>query len=144
MKPLFQQSTEPILQSLVNKLTKIKPIQQIWGSAVPEPLASHSRPVHIDNDQLTVWVDAPVWAHMARHSEAVLLGGLRRCGVDYVNSLRVRVTPLGSEQPPPLDNDTRQPPPPKISRLLDSAASSIEDDELRAALLRLRDRLARG
>ncbi len=132
--------TAPLFQQLAKQLARIKPFQRVWHTVVNAPLNQHSRPVHIDSGRLTVWADSPVWASRLRHSEQTILSRLRSHGLSEVRTLRVRVQPVDAGARPAAVRP-QEPPADDVLRILESTAEGIRDAELRAAILRLRDRL---
>ncbi len=68
-----------------------------WAGLVGPRLASHTRPVSVEQGCLVLAVDEPGWAVQVRYSEASLLARLEeRLGPGVVTRVRVRVVPPGS------------------------------------------------
>ncbi len=116
-------------------------LRQAWVSSVPEPLASHARPVRYTAGLLLLHVDTPAWASRLRHQQSSLTEALRRnSALRDLTEVRVRVAPPGS-------NDFSLPVARPRTRLTERAAAviastadTIADPKLRAALARLAQR----
>jgi len=139
MRPLFDRS-DPLIQSLGDRLNLLRPFQQYWSRAVPAPLSQHSRPADYCDGVLLVWTDSPVWANLARHKERTIIEGFRSCGLKDVHSLRIRVAPPAAKDQHG-GKSPRPPFSPAVSNLLQSTAHSIANSDLKNSLLRLAARL---
>jgi hypothetical protein len=117
-------------------------LRQAWISTIPEPLASHARPVRYAAGLLFVHADTPAWAGRLRHQQSTFVEALRRASALHdLTDLRVRVVP-------PDSNDDSAPsvrrPSSRLSAkaalVIEGTASSVSDPDLRAALKRLAQR----
>jgi hypothetical protein len=116
-------------------------LRQAWISCLPEPLASHSRPVRYAAGLLFVHVDTPAWASRLRHQQPALVSTLRRDPAlrDLVD-LRVRVVPAGSSDLHAVPERPRSRLSAKAAQTIERAVDSVSDPGLRAALGRLAER----
>ena len=114
-------------------------LNQAWRARVPEPLASHARPIRYDGGVLHVHVQASAWASRLRHQQPALVSRLRSDPMfDGLAQIRVRVVPpetalsapaTASVQPSRLSV--------KAAETVARTAATISHPGLRAALERL-------
>lgn len=135
MKPLFD-PTNPLIQSLVDRSAKIKPVRALWQQLVGEAAASHSEPVDLDRGILTVWVDSSLWATKLRHQGPSIVTKLNshQRGL-RVDSLSVRVIPSSIETN--NKHQSHHHADQQTADLLSSVARSLDDAALRTSMARL-------
>jgi predicted nucleic acid-binding Zn ribbon protein len=106
-----------------------------WEVAVGTRIAARTRPTRLERGVLHVVVSSAAWAQELSLLAATIAEQLRARGLD-VGTLRFSVGRLEPEARPPRRPKKRAPPdaplPPEVRRSL----SSVEDDELRAAIER--------
>jgi len=123
-------------------------LQGLWHIHVPEPLASHARPVRFTMGKLVVHADTPVWASRLRQQQFTLVSRLVRDPLlQNLVGLSIKVTPAPTAEGCRPGREVSTPRPQPFSsatgRLLRSVAEGIEHPALRASILRLAE-LSRG
>jgi hypothetical protein len=121
--------------SLSSLIKQLKKIQDIWTAVVSAELAEHSRPTFYANGRLTISADSPVWANSIRHNQTSLVQRLRQHGLPEVEIIQTRVLPADQQRQRVLAR--RKDPSPNLQQVIQSAAMSIQDVELRTALIKL-------
>ena len=107
----------------------------VWQRAVGENLALHTS-AQIKDDELLVLADSPVFAHAVRSTTVSILEYFRRAGLP-MKRLRIRTRPPRVPPPPTTRHRRLSPLTSSVGDLLQKSAASLQDDGLRAALLRL-------
>ena len=85
-------SIEKLLKSLRggDRLTTVTVFSR-WEELVGESVASHVRPLKLDNATLIVEVDEPMWATQMKFLEADVLKRLNEGAVRPIKTLEIRV-----------------------------------------------------
>ena len=136
---------EHLTRALSLRIDEDSRLRHAWHARVPEPLASHARPVRYAAGHLFVHVDTAAWASRLRHQQPALTAALKEVPLfrDLID-LRFRVVPVTA---PPPRSETAAPRPSRLSekaaRTVAQAASTIANPSLRAALERLAETAAR-
>lgn len=110
-------------------------LQKALQAALPPELAQHCHVAALDQGVLTLHTDSPAWAARLRFLTADLL----KIAADNRTANRVHTIRVKA-RPPETKPQTARPGPkmsPQTARFLRDMADSLEDDELRASLLRL-------
>ena len=108
-------------QSGVQHHLRERRLQLEWAVIAGQLAATHSRPLRLRRQQLTVAAESPAWLHQLRYLEPMLLAQIQRAfGADLVTELRWVVGPV-------VDAPT-VPPPPESAQA--AAAVSAELDRL--------------
>jgi len=137
-RPLSACLPEHLAAAISARVDEFSRLQQAWRANVPEPLASHARPVRYAAGLLFVHADTPAWASRLRHERAAVIATLRRTNeLRALSDLRVRAVPRQAPPapPPPRSASTRLSP--RAARIIGEASRGIADPRLRAALERL-------
>jgi hypothetical protein len=132
-----------LLKGLSVRMDETTRLAALWRRYAPVALADHVQPVSCADGCLTLQTDSAAWASRVRHSQQTLLAQLRaEPGFQNLRELRIRVRPLQADTPasPRADKPTRLSA--QGARCVASAADSIEDPQLRAALKRLSDNVS--
>ena len=129
---------EPLAGALSSRADEVSRLQQTWRAVVPEPMASHARPVRYAAGLLFIHADTAAWATRLRHQQAALVASLRRTPMlRDLAGVRLRVVPpeIPIRRPAPPTSGSRLSP--KAAAVVADAARAIAHPELRAALERL-------
>jgi hypothetical protein len=134
--------TSGLSRAVAEYLDETTRLQAVWHAHVPEPLASHGRPIRVAGGILTVHADTSVWANRLLQQQFTLLSCLvREPLLQHLTGLKIKVSPLPAAGSVPAP---KAPPPSRhpafsgaTGRLLRSVAAGIEHPALRAAMLRL-------
>lgn len=88
----FSSSIEKLLKSLRggDRLTTVTVFSR-WEELVGETVASHVRPLKLDNAILIIEVDEPMWATQMKFLEADVLKRLNEGAVSPIKTLEIRV-----------------------------------------------------
>ncbi len=127
----------PGLQRLQAHAVKIRRIQALLNSHLPEQLNAHYQVAALEQGVLTLHTDSPAWAAKLRFLTGNLLNIVRDSGIpEPISTIRVKARPPVTK---PQDTGQRPRLSPQTTRFLRDMADTIEDPELRASLLRLSD-----
>ena len=107
----------------------------IWHDIAGEIISSHSHVLQEGRDAV-VYADSPVWAHSVSQQRLTLLDSMHRKGLE-VDTIRIRNQPpeprrtssKSERKPSPISTDA--------AHILEQAATTVNHEELRLALLRL-------
>jgi predicted nucleic acid-binding Zn ribbon protein len=105
LPPHIQEDAVP-LDTIVGKLLDkwgldaehwINHLASEWETIAGSSVCAHSRPGHLDNDQLTIFVDGSVWLHeLKRYGYKTLLTNIaKHIGAEKVKRLRFALDPDG-------------------------------------------------
>jgi hypothetical protein len=106
------------------------------GADLPAELAPHLLAARVKGSELLIYLDTPAWATRLRFLAPQVLRAARRVE-PTVSSVAVRVSVM--RQPAPSHHAIR-PISPAAAAVIGEAGAQIEDEALRAALLRLASR----
>jgi len=106
-----------------------------WHEIAGEIISSHTH-VLLEGRDAVVYADSPVWAHSVNQQHLTLLDSMRRKGLK-VDTIRVRnqppepryARPQLERKPSPISTDA--------AHTLEQAATTVDHEALRLALLRL-------
>ncbi|HEY8554274.1 MAG TPA: DUF721 domain-containing protein [Burkholderiales bacterium] len=139
LRPLSACLPAHLAAAISARVDEFSRLQQAWRTHVPEPLASHARPVRYAAGLLFVHADTPAWASRLRHERSAVIAALRRTNeLRGLSDLQVRAVPreaAPAPMPPPRRGSSRLSP--RAARIIGEAARGIADPKLRAALERL-------
>jgi len=121
-------------QNAQEVLTVLQQLTRQWPVICETELAMHSRPLWLRNHQLSIEADSALWANRIHHSRVVLLGRIREQGFSKISSIEARVRPSTLTRQTISDKEQVST---DVINNMRKLATSIEDPELRAALLRL-------
>ena len=129
-----------MLTQLQDRGAWLQRLETLWRQHVDAALLAHSRPVSYRTGRLLVQVDGSIWSDRIRQQRERLMQALRQNAVlADLTELRVRVAPASGDSP---GRQIRRPD--RLSAasadLVKTAASEIEDAQLRQALQRLSTR----
>jgi len=134
MKSLLNENSE-ILSALCIRASKISGLQKTLHDKIGPPLSEHLTVANFNNQSLTIHTDSPAWASRLRFSIPVILDAVRHIrGLENLHSIRIKVA---------LADNTKKTTARKLSlsdetiQLIKNTAQSTNDNNLRAALLRL-------
>ena len=107
----------------------------MWHDIAGGTIASHTH-VLLEGRDAVVYADSPVWAHSVNQQRLTLLDSMRRKGL-VVDTIRVRNQPpeprrtrtRSERKPSPMSTDA--------ALTLEQAATTVDHEALRLALLRL-------
>ena len=139
-KPLKTYVPDDVLTQLQDRGAWLQRLETLWRQHVDAALLAHSRPVSYRTGRLLVQVDGSIWSDRIRQQRERLMQALRQNAVlADLTELRVRVAPASGDSP---GRQIRRPD--RLSAasadLVKTAASEIEDAQLRQALERLSTR----
>ena len=107
----------------------------IWHDIAGEIIASHTR-VLLEGQDAVVYADSPVWAHSVNQQRLTLLDSMRRKGL-VVDTIRVRNQPPEPRRTRPRSERKPSPMSTDAAHTLKQAATIVDHEALRLALLRL-------
>lgn len=123
------------LQRSLEHSRRLKQLDYGIRSLLPADLANHCQTANLRNNSVIMQADSTVWATRLRYQVPELLKQLRcHDALKGLKTIRVTVAPLSGPQPPkrkPLAISNEN------GDVLRSAADSLSDPELAAALRRL-------
>jgi len=137
MKPLTKLlNSGKTLATIGGKLAEQDALLKQLRSLLPEPLSAHCVWSILKQGELIVLVDSPAWASRLRYLSPKITQQLRQTGL-AVRGVQVKVS-LSNKRHMPRKKIRRATPISNANaKLLSSVAESVDDDELRNALLRL-------
>ena len=107
----------------------------IWHDIAGEIIASHTH-VLLEGRDAVVYADSPVWAHSVNQQRLTLLDSMRRKGL-VVDTIRVRNQPPEPRRTRPRSERKPSPMSTDAAHTLEQAATTVDHEALRLALLRL-------
>ena len=135
---LFEEAHDD-LAILVTRTRQLKRLTGLFRSHIDHELAPHCYLSHVENTELTVYVDSAAWATRIRFQVPQLIPILRASnpGFSQLENIKVKVLTQNSA----VISDESQPTGPTMSienaNGINSLSESIDDPALQAALLRL-------
>ncbi len=132
MKPIYQL----IKPSLAQKSQKLDHLQDILLACLPQNCHSHLSIANLNNKQLTLVTDSSVWASRLRLYTNTMLDMLQQHGNTEINRIKVRQIQTHLNIKPEIKKKQRQMSS-RIGVLISQSASSVEDEALKSALLKL-------
>lgn len=138
-RKLFKYVPQDLDRILHRGLDHVYRLYPVWAEVAGTGLAQHSRPLGLASQCLTVQVDSPVWAAAVRQRQHSILATLNNKGdLGQVAELRIRVSPTQTAIGP-TESVIRPAAPLSAgaAEAIAKTAASIEDEELKAALMRL-------
>ncbi|MEE8481872.1 MAG: DUF721 domain-containing protein [Acidiferrobacterales bacterium] len=116
----------------------------LWEQVVGVDIAAHSHPVRIEGKTLLVHTDNSLWGNQIRNRYPEFVEKLQQfMELRQIAELRVRVVPPNEAPGPEKVTHARPIMSSTASTVISGVANGIEDDSLRAALLRLSRRPAK-
>jgi hypothetical protein len=116
-------------------------LQTEWAAIAGHLVATHSRPLRLRHQLLTIAAESPAWLHQLRYLGSMLLAQIQRtCGPDLVTELRWVVGPVVDASITPTDAAPTQPATPlspETDRLINEAVAPIADPALAETARRL-------
>ena len=114
----------------------IQPIDSgIWHDISGEVISSHTH-VLLEGRDAVIYADSPVWAHSVNQQRLTLLNSMRRKGL-VVDTIHVRNLPPEPSRTRPRLERKPSPIPTDAAHTLEQAATTVDHEALRLALLRL-------
>ena len=107
----------------------------IWHDIAGEIIASHTH-VLLEGRDAVVYANSPVWAHSVNKQRLTLLDSMRRKGL-VVDTIRVRNQPPEPRRTRPRSERKPSPMSTDAAHTLEQAATIVDHEALRLALLRL-------
>jgi hypothetical protein len=128
-------------QSGVQHHLRERRLQTEWAVIAGHLVATHSRPLRLRHQQLTIAAESPAWLHQLRYLEPMLLAQVQRAfGPDLVTELRWVVGPVVDG----LSNPSQVSPPssaaplsPETDALIRDAVAPLADPAVAEAARRL-------
>jgi hypothetical protein len=128
-------------QSGVQHHLRERRLQTEWAAIAGHLVATHSRPLRLRRQQLTIAAESPAWLHQLRYLEPMLLAQIQRAfGPDLVTELRWVVGPVVDvTSDPPRVSSTRPAAPltPETDKLIRDAVAPLTDPAIAEAARRL-------
>jgi hypothetical protein len=116
-------------------------LQTEWAAIAGHLVATHSWPLRLRHQQLTIAAESPAWHHQLRYLGSMLLAQIQRtCGPDLVTELRWVVGPVGdgpSSPPPVSPGPTEAPLSPETDEWIHNAVAPLTDPAIAEAARRL-------
>ena len=125
--------------SLKKHARELGRLTSLLRSALPPESDGHYHVAGIRDRTLVIMTDSPVWTTRLRQLGPRILGVLQGSGQKHLQHIRVfsRPSRAADARPPVSRPAAREPISAQSSRLIEQTASSIDDDGLRNALLKL-------
>ena len=133
--PVSFQSQIP--KHLWQQLAQQKQVLQAVRSLLPEDLAKQVCHCLISGDKLLIYTDSAVWAAQLRFYQNTILNAFK----NLVNTVQIRIT-TGTVLDEEHERKAKLPSPEQIQKL-EQDSLTVEDEDLRQALLHLSETLAR-
>ena len=123
-------------EGMTNPSTAIQVVNSgTWQDIVGEIISSHTHAL-LEGRNAVIYADSSVWAHSVNQKRLTLLDSMRRKGLE-VDTIRVRnqppeprrTRPRSERKPSPISTDA--------AHTLELAATTVDHEALRLALLRL-------
>jgi hypothetical protein len=128
-------------QSGVQHHLRERRLQLEWAAIAGRLAATHSRPLRLRRQQLTVAAESPAWLHQLRYLEPMLLAQIQRAfGADLVTGLRWVVGPVVDAPTAPPQPDPTQATAAvssEFDRLIQDTVAPITDPSVAEAARRL-------
>jgi hypothetical protein len=128
-------------QSGVQHHLRERQLQTEWAEIAGYLVATHSRPLHLRHQRLTVAAESPAWLHQLRYLAPMLLTKIQRAfGLELVTDLRWVVGPVVDDSPRPTQAlPTWSPVPltPETDALINDALVPLKDPAVAEAARRL-------
>lgn len=115
-------------------LAQLQDLQKIWRDSLPRNLTAHSNVALINEREIVIYADSPVWANKLTQIQEKLLKILWNKGCTGNQKLVIRVT---QSMPAHLKKTSSRSLTKRASNCLSAAAADISDPELKQALLSL-------
>lgn len=110
----------------------------MWQQVVGADIAGHSHPVRVEGRCLLVHADSPLWSNQIRHRYPEFVQHLQKFPeLRQIVELSVRVVPSNPAPGPEKAEHPRPNMSSNASEVISGVAKGIEDESLRAALMRL-------
>ena len=126
----------PIADKLSRSLAITNQVAPIWEKNIDRSLREHTQLAHFEDGVLVITADSPLWANLLHHQQQSVLDKLQAAGLNMIRHIYIRTAP---RQLPPQPRKPR--PLPKqdksVTHSLEVAANSIDDPEVKQALIRL-------
>lgn len=128
-------------QSGVQHHLRERRLQTEWAAVAGHLVATHSRPLRLRRQQLTVAAESPAWLHQLRYLEPMLLTQIQRLfGPELVTELRWVVGPVVDAPSNPSHASSSQPAAPlsaETDELIRDAVAPLADPAVAEAARRL-------
>jgi len=128
-------------QSGVQHHLRERRLQLEWAAIAGQLAATHSRPLRLRRQQLTVAAESPAWLHQLRYLEPMLLAQIQRAfGADLVTELRWVVGPVVDAPTvllPPESAQAAAAVSSELDRLIQDTVAPIADPSVAEAARRL-------
>lgn len=128
------------LRKIVRQAQRLAAIDRILKNTLPEGLKAHCQASQTNISELTILVDSAAWLTHLRYIKSQLLQQLKKHPqFNYLQDIRFRIDPLAQLTPNISKNITHKSGvlSTQNKELVKSLADSIENGDLRAALLNL-------
>lgn len=127
----------PRLQRLQTHAAKLQRLESLLNKRLPEQIRSHCRVAALTDGVLTLHADSPAWAAKLRYLTRDMLSIVQECQLsEPVNTITVKARPPATV---PQHHETGPRLSAQSAKFLRETAATLDDPELRAALLRLSD-----
>jgi len=125
----------PGLQRLQTHAAKLQRLESLLNKRLPEQIRSHCRVAALTDGVLTLHADSPAWAAKLRYLTRDMLSIVQECQLsEPVNTITVKARPPATV---PQHHETGPRLSAQSAKFLRETAATLDDPELRAALLRL-------
>jgi hypothetical protein len=131
-RPAGQWIAEGDLAAVVARAQWLDAADQRFRRHLPPALAGHLRLANVEGGTMVVVVESPAWKARLRMDTALLLAAATAAGID-ARALTLKVVPPTA----PLPERAGAPLSAKARAMLEAAAQSVADPDLKAQLLRL-------
>jgi hypothetical protein len=122
----------PLVKNLgIEGALKLVAMRRDWADIVGKPLSLHMWPSNLQNNELLINVDSPVWLQQISFYKTAIIKKLHSFDV---RDIRFRLGKIGSEkklQKPLLDREIRASLDNETVEYIETTISGIKDEELR-------------
>lgn len=128
------------LDKISRKISRLSKINDVVLAHLSSPINQHIHVANLEHDQLVLHIDSSSWAALLRLQIPGLIEQLKQYhGLTTLNNIRIKVKPTSSQQTTtkPLNQAHLST---QSSDIIRDYAASIDDQALKAALLRLANR----
>lgn len=127
-------SAQGVPSNLRQQLAALTQLQVAWQQVIPQSLLDHVIPIATSGNKLTLGAESSVWATTIRHTIPQILSKLQQAGYPQLQQIGIRIIPQQFKRTQIV---RRTKPSADTQQKFQDSAQSIEDLELREALLKL-------
>lgn len=121
--------------TLIERVSQISLLQNKLRSELGHPMSEHLNVANFTSNSLTLHTDSPAWASRLRFNiQKIIKIARQKCGLDDLKSVRIKVVILEKDTTTTYRTLSLSE---NSSKFIDDAAASINDHNLKTALLKI-------